>query len=133
MGIEIHKCDGCEFNSTHQEMGFRPFGVCTKGANFIEAEKNFRAEVCPYEKPFNFKYIELKKPEINYIFDKDVFKANFSSELMAKVVDYENKVLCDAIIKYAYEQGYTDLCLIDEKFVKSALAREIQRRKGATE
>lgn len=26
----IHKCDGCEHKTEHQEMGFSPIGVCKK-------------------------------------------------------------------------------------------------------
>lgn len=44
-----HKCDGCRYKGEHQEMMFRPFGVCTKESNLIEAEKNYNAEKCPYE------------------------------------------------------------------------------------
>ena len=43
-----HKCNGCRYRSEHQEMGFRPFGVCTRETNLIEAEKAYKAEVCPY-------------------------------------------------------------------------------------
>ena len=45
-----HKCDGCKYKSTHQEMGFKPFGVCRKEFDLIEAQKNYNAEKCPYEK-----------------------------------------------------------------------------------
>ena len=44
-----HKCDGCRYKGEHQEMMFRPFGVCTRALNLIEAEKNYNAEKCPYE------------------------------------------------------------------------------------
>ena len=44
-----HKCDGCRFKGEHQEMMFRPFGVCLRELNLIEAEKNYNAERCPYE------------------------------------------------------------------------------------
>lgn len=43
-----HKCDGCRFKGEHQEMMFRPFGVCTRELNLAEAEKNYNAEKCPY-------------------------------------------------------------------------------------
>lgn len=45
-----HKCNGCIYKGEHQEMGFRPFGVCTRTSNLIEAEMNYRARICPYEK-----------------------------------------------------------------------------------
>jgi hypothetical protein len=44
-----HKCDGCRYKGEHQEMMFRPFGVCTRELNLVEAEKAYNAERCPYE------------------------------------------------------------------------------------
>jgi hypothetical protein len=44
-----HKCDGCRFKGEHQEMMFRPFGVCLRELNLAEAEKNYNAEKCPYD------------------------------------------------------------------------------------
>lgn len=46
--MKKHKCDGCRYKGTHQEMMFAPFGVCFKEHNLIEAEKAYRAEKCPY-------------------------------------------------------------------------------------
>ncbi len=43
-----HKCNGCRYKGEHQEMGFRPFGVCLKETNLVKAEKNYNAECCPY-------------------------------------------------------------------------------------
>lgn len=51
-----HKCDGCKFKSEHQEMGFKPFGVCTREHNLIEAQKNYNANKCPYKN--NYENIE---------------------------------------------------------------------------
>ena len=44
-----HKCNGCRYRSEYQEMGFKPFGVCTRETNLREAEKAYKAEVCPYK------------------------------------------------------------------------------------
>lgn len=44
-----HKCDGCRYKGEHQEMTFKPFGVCTRYTNLIEAEKAYNADVCPCE------------------------------------------------------------------------------------
>ena len=33
----------------HQEMMFKPFGVCLRETNLIQAEKNYNADVCPYK------------------------------------------------------------------------------------
>lgn len=46
---ENHKCNGCKYKGEHQEMMFRPFGVCLKERNLVEAEKAYRAEKCPYD------------------------------------------------------------------------------------
>lgn len=45
-----HKCEGCRYKSFHQEMMFKPFGVCARTTNLMEAEKNYNAEKCPYKK-----------------------------------------------------------------------------------
>ena len=55
-----HKCDGCRYKGEHQEMMFRPFGVCMRETNLIRAEKNYNAEVCPYATDTN---VGLKKKE----------------------------------------------------------------------
>lgn len=44
-----HKCEGCKYKSEHQEMMFRPMGVCLREHNLIEAEKTYNAEVCPFK------------------------------------------------------------------------------------
>ena len=49
LNMAIHKCDGCRYKGEHQEMMFRPFGVCTRELNLIEAEKAFNAKKCPYK------------------------------------------------------------------------------------
>jgi hypothetical protein len=33
----------------HQEMGFKPFGVCTKEFILTDAQKSYNAEKCPYK------------------------------------------------------------------------------------
>lgn len=43
-----HKCDSCRYKGEHQEMGFRPIGVCLREHNLIEAVKAYNAAVCPY-------------------------------------------------------------------------------------
>lgn len=44
-----HKCDGCRYKGEHQEMGFRPFGVCTKELNLRDAEAAYNSDNCPYQ------------------------------------------------------------------------------------
>ena len=50
-------------------------------------------------------------------------------KIMAQVIDTTEKAICEAIIRFADEQGMTELYLIDEKFIKSALIHEIERTK----
>lgn len=61
----IHKCDGCRYKGEHQEMGFRPMGVCTKTTNLIEAERAYNADVCPYREEEQ----EEKEPNILHLFE----------------------------------------------------------------
>ena len=74
------------------------------------------------------RYIKLKEPTIEYNYEEGIFTSNFTSELLARVCEYRDNVICNAIIQYATEQGYTDLYLIDEEFIKSAIIHEIERR-----
>lgn len=78
------------------------------------------------------KYIKLPQPEIKPIdFDETVW--TLSGRLAAYVTDITDKAICDAIIAYAIKEGFSNLYLIDEEFVKSAITHEIIRRKGDTE
>ena len=41
----------------------------------------------------------------------------------------QDQVVIKAIMKYCIEQGFDDLYLIDEEFIKAAIINEIIRRK----
>ena len=43
-----HKCDGCKYKGEHQEMMFKPFGVCCRISDLAEAEKAYKADICPF-------------------------------------------------------------------------------------
>lgn len=45
-----------------------------------------------------------------------------------KVIDMQDRALINAVMDFAVREGITDLFLIDEKFVRSALLREIELR-----
>lgn len=45
----LHKCDRCGFKGEHQEMGFKPFGVCQKYTNLIDAQRAYESEKCPFQ------------------------------------------------------------------------------------
>ena len=49
-------------------------------------------------------------------------------KIQAQIADLNDKAIVQAIIDYANKQGYTDLFLIDEEFIKSAMLHEIERR-----
>lgn len=57
-----HKCDGCRYKGEHQEMMFRPMGVCTRELNLLDAIKNYEAEKCPYKKT-NYDVVISLPPE----------------------------------------------------------------------
>ena len=75
-------------------------------------------------------YIHLAEPklEIENSLENGKLVANMMMKVKTKICDLKDKVLCDEIIEYAKEQGITDLFLIDEEFLKSALLHEIERR-----
>lgn len=43
-----HKCDGCKYKGEHQEMMFKPFGVCCRISDLVEAEMAYKADKCPF-------------------------------------------------------------------------------------
>ena len=53
--------------------------------------------------------------------------------IVAQIVDMTDKVILETIIEFAKSEGITDLYLLDKEFVKTALEREIARRKGDAE
>lgn len=65
----------------------------------------------------------------NHITEIQDFQSSITGKISAQVVDTTDKALYEAIIRYADEQGITDLYIIDEEFVKSAIINEIKRRK----
>lgn len=82
----------------------------------------------PKDEPF--KYVKLANPKLEQheTLWNGMPNYNIKYNIMAKVNNIADKTIYDAIIKYATEQGITDLFLIDEDFVKSALLNEMQRR-----
>ena len=62
----------------------------------------------------------------------DVFnyQASYIEKAMAQVVELEDKIICQAIIDAAAEEGCTTVFLIDKEFVISAIKNEIARREG---
>ena len=74
------------------------------------------------------KHIELEN--IYEVVDDNKFRINIA----AQIVNMTDKVILEAIIEFAKSEGIKDLYLLDKEFVKTALEREIARRKeGAQE
>lgn len=62
------------------------------------------------------------------IIERHDYGGYIHKSLMAEVIDTTDKVMFDAVIRYADEHFATDLFIIDEEFIKSAIENEIQRR-----
>lgn len=77
--MKNHKCNGCRYKGEHQEMMFRPMGVCTKTSNLVEAVKFYNAEKCPFKKT-NFS------------------KITESVESLAEFIDSLNLIDCNACV-----------------------------------
>lgn len=69
----------------------------------------------------------------NDIIDTHDSVATLHKKIMAQIVDTTDRAICEAIREYAYKQGVTDIYLIDEEFIKSAIMHEVERRKEGTE
>lgn len=69
------------------------------------------------------KHIELEN--IDEVIDDCKIRKN----IVAQIVDMTDKVILEAIIEFAKSEGITDLYLLDKEFIKTALVREIARRK----
>lgn len=52
----------------------------------------------------------------------------YEEKFAVKVLDMQDRALINAVIDFAVREGITDLYLIDEKFVRSALFREMELR-----
>ena len=70
------------------------------------------------------KHITLSPP--NFIPPNELSDVySFTGKMIAQINDITDETICNAIINYAKSEGYTDLYLIDENFVKRAIEREI--------
>lgn len=80
--------------------------------------------------PQTGKYIRLGEPklEIQKNFEAGKYEEKHVFKVLAKINDFKDKVVYDEIVRFAQEQGITDLFLIDEDFVKSALIHENELR-----
>lgn len=49
----------------------------------------------------------------------------------AKVVEDINSETCKAIREHLYEQGYTDILLLDDAFIREAIGKALAEKKGS--
>ena len=53
----------------------------------------------------------------------------YTLKVAAQIVQDEDKLIYDQVFKWAKANGYTDIYLINEEFVRTAFEREIERRR----
>ena len=79
----------------------------------------------------SFKY--LNNPIVTKI-NGDTYELELIQKSVAKVMkgvmEESEKVLYEAIQDFAKREKFTDIYLIDEDFLRSAIENEIKRRKG---
>lgn len=49
------------------------------------------------------------------------------NKMLAEVVDTQDRVILEAVIRAAEEAGFTDLYILDKKFVMDALREKMER------
>ena len=76
--------------------------------------------------------LKIKRDICKTVDGGDLFNyhATFVEKAMAQVAALEDKIICNAIIDAAAEEGYTTVFLIDREFILSAIKHEIERREG---
>ena len=74
----------------------------------------------------NGKYIKLAEPKMCYEELTNTYKCE--TKVMVQICDTIEKNIINTVVNYAKENNATDLILIDEDFVKSALKHEQKLR-----
>ena len=98
-----HKCDGCGFKGEHQEMMFRPFGVCLRELNLAEAERSYNAEKCPYD---NVRALHDNKKKMFVAVGRGSDKMTTSIEDMTNaILNYGAKMSFKDIVKIYKEKN----------------------------
>lgn len=94
--MKNHKCNGCRYKGEHQEMMFRPMGVCTKTSNLVEAVKFYNSEKCPFKITKFDKITEsvetLAKVMVYEVWD-NYYKRDFYRFLDEKVCDTREEAI----------------------------------------
>lgn len=76
----------------------------------------------------------LSRIGMHYHFEQpiDILEApiNYKQTIQAQVIDMTDRLILDAIIQAARENGVDDLYVIDKTFILEAIAEKIERMKG---
>lgn len=95
--------------------------IVFKFAKHLKLPKMDFDKIKPYN-PFPF------HDSSDLINDKIENVQRLMEEFAVKVIDMHDRALINAVIDFAVREGITDLFLIDEEFVRSALFREMELR-----
>ena len=98
--------------------------------DFLKKDKTHKL---PEIKPITYQRIRVPKIDIAATFTNDTsvnYVASYAQKIVARVMDVTNATIVQAITDFAVETGVTDLYLIDEEFIVSAIKHEMERRKG---
>lgn len=74
-------------------------------------------------KPYPFKRINLNEPELN--FDNGIYTV--TQRIFADCIDMENEAIVAAVVRAAKEVGFTEIFLLDKKFVLDALTAAVEK------
>jgi hypothetical protein len=80
----------------------------------------------PKDNPF-FK-TRLQPINLNLVDEIDNPVWQLAERLCASLVDKENEAIVQAITKYAKEEGFTELILIDKEFIRDAIKKQIPQK-----
>lgn len=83
----------------------------------------------PIKPSFNQPIDYINIPYNRFKYSDELDTVCYASKIITKIVDKQEKMVCESIIDWAKENGYTDVILIDEEFIRSAIENEIKRRK----
>ena len=77
-------------------------------------------------------HIELQPKKLEYPFvDEHEFNcdyvATFTRNMIAQVVNTQDRLIVEAVVETAREMGFTDLYILDKDFVLDALREKMER------
>lgn len=73
-----------------------------------------------FELPDKFKVVSLINADENSF--------NMSLKILTEIHNIEDEAICDAVLRYAEENHFTDVFILDKKFVENALKKQIPQK-----